>query len=325
MSLVLVTGATGFLGSVLTRKLLARDLAVRVYHREASSMDLLDRVEQRVEHAVGDIRDAAALDAAFDGVTCVYHAAARVGFGGRRERQAMMGINVDGTAAVINAALRHGVQRLVHVSSMAAFGRPEHPEGVIDERNEWQRSKVNSVYAQSKYLSELEVHRGIAEGLDAVITNPSLIFGAGRTGDNTRRIIERVRTRSLPAVPAGGTNVVDVEDVAEALFLAMDRGRSGERYFLGSENLSWRTIIDELARAFDVEPPRLQLPPLPALGLAYASEALAFATGSPPLITRETARAASRTYRYSNRKARRELGWNPRPFSETARRIAEEI
>lgn len=325
MSLVLVTGATGFLGSVLTRKLVAQDLVVRVIRRETSSMDLLDGVEQRVEQVVGDIRDPAALDAAFDGVSYVYHAAARVGFGGRRERQAMMRVNVDGTAAVINAALRHDVERLVHVSSMAAFGRPDRPDGVIDERSEWQRSRANSVYAHSKYLSELEVHRGIAEGLDAVIANPSLIFGAGRTGDNTRRIIERVRTGTLPAVPSGGTNVVDVLDVAEALILAMGRGRSGERYFLGSENLSWRTIIDELARAFDVDPPRLQLAPLPALGLAYASEALAFVTGAGPLITRETARVASRTYRYSNRKARRELGWNPRPFSVTARRIADEI
>lgn len=325
MSLVLVTGATGFLGSVLTRRLIRRGESVRIYRREQSSMDLLDGVERRVEHAVGDILDPIALQDALTGVEFVYHAAARVSFGGRSERRRLMKVNVDGTSAVVNAALTNGVRRLVHVSSMAAFGRPDRPDGIIDEESEWQRSKVNSLYAQSKYLSELEIHRGIAEGLESVIANPALIFGLGRPGDNTRRIIDKIRTGTMPAIPAGGTNVVDVDDVADGLIRAMEHGRCGERYFFGSENLSWDEIIGELAGAFDAQPPRLKLGPLPALALAYASEAVAFLTRTRPIITRETARAASRTYRYSSAKARRELDWQPRPFRETARRIAEQF
>lgn len=322
MPLVLVTGATGFLGSVLTRRLLEEGNTVRVFHRAGSSMDLLGDVARQVEHVVGDIQDPFAVSDAMQGVDLIYHAAARIGFGGRGERRLLMRTNVDGTAAIINAALERCAQRMVHVSSMAAFGRPERPNGVIDEESEWQRSKANSSYALSKYLSELEVHRGIAEGLETVIVNPALIFGPGRSGDNTRRIIDRLRAGTLPAIPVGGTNVVDVEDVAEGMILAMGRGRSGERYFLGSENLSWNAIIHELADALGVRPPSRQLGPLPALAVAYASEGVAYVTGTRALVTRESVRAASRTYLYSNRKARHDLDWQPRPFHATARRIA---
>lgn len=322
MSDVLVTGATGFLGSVLTRMLVERGERVRIYRRESSSLDLLDRCDRAVEHTIGDLLDPIALADALTGVSRVYHAAARVSFEGSADRAPLMRTNVDGTATIVNAALRAGVDRLVHVSSMAAFGRPDHPDGIIDEDCEWQRSKTNSTYAHSKYLAELEIQRGVAEGLDAVIVNPALMFGVGRPGTNTRRIIDRVRSESLPAIPSGGTNVVDVEDVADGMLRAMHRGTAGERYFLGSENLGWHEILDELAAALGSRPPRLKLSRRPALALAYASEAVAFVTRSKPLITRETARSASRTYRYSNRKAKAELGWEPRSFAETARRIS---
>src|SRR5690606_4881405 len=325
MACILVTGATGFVGSELVKRLLREGERVRIFHRAASTMDLIGDAIRDVEPFTGDIRDPAALDDALRGCELVYHTAARIGFGGRGERKLLMRTNVDGTATVVNAALRQGIRRLVHVSSMAAFGRPERPNGIIDEESEWQRSKANSAYALSKYLAELEVHRGVAEGLDAVIVNPALIFGVGRTGDNTRRIIDRLRAGTLPGIAAGGTNVVDVEDVVEGMILAMRSGRSGERYFLGSQNLSWRTIIQELADALGVAPPRLRLGARPALAVAYASEAFALVTGARAFVTRESVRAASKTYRYSNRKARHELGWNPRPFHETAQRIAEAL
>ena len=323
--MILVTGATGFLGSTLTRLLVSRGNDVRIFRREASSLDLLEGVIQRVEHRFGDINDPIALDEAMESVDQVYHIAAHIGFGGKKQRESLFRINVDGTAAVVNAALRRNVRRLLHTSSMAAFGRLDRPEGVIDEESEWQRSRANSTYAYTKYLSELEIGRGLAEGLDAVIVNPSLIFGIGRPGENTMQIVDRVRTESLPAISSGGTNVVDVEDVAEGMVKAMERGRRGERYFLGSENLSWRVIITTLADAFGVRPPKLRLTARPAMMLAYASEALALVTRSEPLITRETARSASRFYRYSNRKAVEELGCTFRPFRETAERIAAEL
>ncbi len=322
MPKVLVTGATGLLGSALTRHLVRSGADVRILRRETSRLDAIEDVVLSVEYAIGDLSDSVALRDAMAGIDFVYHTAAYISLGGRSDRDALMRVNVDGTARVVDAALETGIRRLVHTSSMAAFGRPERTDVIIDEQSEWHRSRANSVYARSKYLSELQVHRGIAEGLDAVIVNPALIFGIGRAGDNTRRLVDRVREERLPAIPCGGTNVVDVLDVVEGMTRSMECGRTGERYFLGSENLSWKHIIQTLSRAFGVQPPRRTLPRTPAMMLAYASEAFSALTRSRPQITRETARNASRFYQYSNRKAVEELGCTFRPFADTAQRLA---
>jgi dihydroflavonol-4-reductase len=318
----LVTGATGLVGAELVRQLVERGGTVRILRRSNSDLSLLGHASAQVEHVIGDVSDAESLAPAMANIDRVYHVAAHVGFGGKREWPRLYRINVQGTANVVNAALAAGVKRLVHTSSMAAFGRPEQPTGIIDEAMEWQETSVNTPYAKSKYLAELEVHRAVAEGLDAVIVNPSLIFGAGKQGENTTRIVEQVRERKLPAIPTGGTNVVDAIDVADGHIRAMESGTTGERYFLGSENLFWRDIILMLANAFGVPPPRFTAPPPAALAIAALSETWGAVTRSRPLITLDTARAATRFYRYSHRKAVEELGCTFRPFEETAQRLA---
>ncbi|HYE58415.1 MAG TPA: NAD-dependent epimerase/dehydratase family protein, partial [Rhodothermales bacterium] len=212
---------------------------------------------------------------------------------------------------------------LVHTSSMAAFGRPADTSVVLDETAEWSPSRLNGPYAESKHRAELEVHRGIAEGLDAVIVNPSLVFGVGRAGENTVRIVELVRDRRLPVAPTGGTNVVDVRDVAEGHVRAMARGHTGERYFLGSQNLPWTEILGLLAGAFGVPPPRRTVGPRVANLLGLLMEARGKLTGRRPSLTRERARQTSAFYRYRNDKAIRELGMTFRPFRETAQMLAE--
>ena len=237
----------------------------------------------------------------------------------------MHAVNVGGTANVVNAALAEGARRLVLTSSQAALGRPETPVGVIDETAEWTASKANTAYAKSKHEAELEVHRGIAEGLDAVIVNPAVIFGPGRAGENTMEIVDKVRQGRMPAAPSGGTNVVDVEDVAAGHRAAMAQGGTGERYFLGSENLRWKEILDTLADAFGVPGPRFVLSPKVALAAGTLSEVAATLTRSRPTLTRETARISGRFYRYDNRKAREELSVTFRPFRATAERIADAL
>ena len=323
--MILVTGATGFLGSVLVRQLLEEDAPVRILRRSSSALDLLGDAADRVEHAVGDITDAASVREAMRGVDAVYHTAAFVGFGGASDADRLHAVNVVGTAHVVDSALAEGVGRLVQTSSQAAFGRPEKAVRVIDETAVWVPSKVNTAYARSKHQGELEVHRGIAEGLDAVIVNPSTIFGPGRAGENTMEIVDKVRHGSMPAAPAGGTNVVDVEDVAAGHRAAMARGVTGERYFLGSENLRWKTIFDTLADAFDVRGPRIVLPPPLALLAGSLSELAGTLTRSRPTLTRETARISAQFYQYDNTKAREELGITFRPFRATAERIAAAV
>jgi dihydroflavonol-4-reductase len=320
---ILVTGATGFVGSEIVWQLLGEGADVRILRRRTSRLDLLGDAATQVEHAVGDVTAPLSLLEAMDGVARVYHAAAYVGFGGARDRDALFRVNVQGTANVVNAALETGVERLVLTSSMAAFGRPERDGVWIDESATWQASGANTTYARSKHEAELEVHRGIAEGLDAVIVNPALIFGVGRAGENTRQLIDKVRTRSLPAVPAGGTNVVDVRDVAAGHLAAMRHGATGERYFLGSENQTWRAIIDTLAHAFGVPAPRFTLPPTLGVALGAVSELFAVITRTDPGLTRELARTSARQYFYRNDKAVEDLGCTFRPFRATAQHLAE--
>lgn len=319
--LVLVTGATGLLGSVLVRQLVEGGEAVRILRRPHSALDLLDAVADRVEHALGDVTDPDSVADAMQGVGVVYHAAGYVGFGGARDATRLHEVNVVGTAHVVDAALQAGVGRLVHVSSVAALGRPLPPPPLLDETAEWTPSPLNSAYARSKHAAELEVQRAVAEGLDAVLVNPALIFGPGRPGENTMTIVERAR-RGRRLAPRGGTCVVDVEDVAAGARAAMARGTTGERYILGGENLTWTEILGTLAEAFGVRPPAHTVPPALAVAAGTLAETAARLIGRPPLLTRETARLSGQVYRYDSRKAREALGWTARPFRETAQRIA---
>ncbi|NNF58260.1 MAG: NAD-dependent epimerase/dehydratase family protein, partial [Rhodothermaceae bacterium] len=258
--LTLVTGATGFLGATLVQQLVDAGEAVRILRRSSSLLDLLGDAANAIEHALGDVTDFASVRAAMDDITHVYHAAAFIGFGGKNEAERLMQVNVGGTANVADAAREAGVERLVHVSSIAALGRTLHPQGVIDETAVWRSSKANTAYAVSKHRAEMEVQRAIAEGLDAVLVNPALIFGPGRSGENTLEIAEKLRDGTLPASASGGTCVVDVADVAAGMQAAMAWGTTGERYLLGGENLPWTTILNTLADALGVAPPRYTLP-----------------------------------------------------------------
>ena len=319
---VLVTGATGLIGSHLVRRLLERGNEVRILRRRDSSLDLLGDAAGAVEHAVGDLGDREAVYAATAGVQVVFHVAGAVGLAGKRYRDHLRAVNVHGTANVVDASLESRIGRLVHTSSIAALGRPEADLVSLDETAEWIESSRNTEYARSKYEGELEVYRGVAEGLDAVVLNPSLVFGTGRDNENTMRIIRAVRDRSVPGVPVGGTNVVDVEDVVDGHLRALSSGATGERYILGSENLSWRSIIDTIAEGFGVRTQPRTLSPRVAIALASAFDLASLLPGVRPLITRESARQTAATFLYDNTRARTELGCSFRPFAETIRRMA---
>lgn len=321
---VLVTGATGFIGSVLARQLVEDGTDVRIFRRKTSSLNLLGDAADDVEHAVGDLTYARSLYEAMAGVDRVYHVAGMVSFA-RRDRDALRRVNAGGTANVVDAALEAGVDRVVHTSSIAALGRPVNADAPIDEETEWRDAGHRSAYARSKRRAELEVRRGVAEGLDAVIVNPSLVFGAGKPGTNTRRIVDAIRTEWLPAVPPGGTNVVDVADVAAGHRRAMTRGEVGRRYLLGGENLSWTRIARTLAEAFGVEPPSYTASSFLLKAGAVVSEAVAAVTRTRPVLPKASARTASRTYRYDNTRARTELDCSFRSFADTARRIADAL
>lgn len=317
----LVTGATGFVGSELVRQLVDDGEDVRILRRRTSSLDLLEPSANAVEHVIGDLRDPFSIQDAMQGIDRVYHTAAYLGYS-RQVRQKLYEINVRGTARVVNAALAEGIDRLVYTSSMAALGPPVAPGTTVDESNQWSAGRATS-YAASKHKAELEVFRGQEEGLDVVIVNPSLTFGPEDPDTGTMQLTRLIEKERLPAVPPGQINVVDVIDVAAGHRAAMKRGRAGERYFLGSEDLSWRRVVDILADAFDVDAPRFTVPQKVLIGLGLAAEGMALIRRRTPRFSREMARAAINYHSHSNQKAVDELGIAFRPFTETAERIAE--
>ncbi|NND71346.1 MAG: NAD-dependent epimerase/dehydratase family protein [Rhodothermales bacterium] len=308
-------------GSALVKLLVDSNTAVRILHRESSRLDLLGPYADAVEQCVGDIMDPVSIGPAMKGVSAVFHTAAVVGFDMKGSDDPYLA-NYDGTANVLNAAVEHGVDRVVHTSSIAAIGRDPDSSVVVNEARKWSPSRFNSKYAISKRKAEMEVHRAIAEGLDAVMVNPSLIFGESRPGENTSAILERIKMRKIPGIPAGGTNVVDVLDVAAGHVAALEKGRTGERYILGGENLSWRFIMGTLADAFGVDLTTRQLNPRFLIPAAHAIGFASRMVGRQAVITPETARITSRFYTYDCSKAIEDLGYAFRPFKETAERLA---
>jgi dihydroflavonol-4-reductase len=304
---VLVTGATGFLGSHVVRALLARGDDVRATVRRSSRQDPLDGLD--VDRVVADITDRAAMRRAVKGVERVFHAAGTTNL--RRSTEELLRINAQGTRTVLDACLAGGVQRAVHVSSVAAIG-PARPGGAVDERHV-RGGPLGIPYADAKHAAEVEALRVAARGLDVVLACPAHVLGAGDDRRSSTEVVRRFLLRRIPAYVDGAICIVDVEDVAAGLLLCDEKGTAGERYILGTRNYTWQRLFGELQRVSGVEGPAVRLPVRVALALAEAS---ARAPGPTPVTTAEI-RTAAHWWTYRSAKARRELGWTTRPHEDT--------
>jgi len=245
---VLVTGGTGFLGAYLLAYLVKKGYQIKAIKRKTSSMDLVKNIQHKIEWLEGDILDTPFLETAMKGVQQVYHAAAIVSFD-PRDAAFMLKVNAEGTANLVNAALYEGVEKLVHVSSIAALGRKEFQPN-INETAQWENSKENSNYAISKFKAECEVWRGMQEGLKIAILNPSVIIGAGNWKQGSCQLIQKV-AKGLQFYPKGSTGFVDVRDVARAAILLMESDISGERYILNGANWSYQKFFTQTALALN--------------------------------------------------------------------------
>lgn len=318
-SLVLVTGATGFVGSYLIRLLLKKGYKVRGLRRKSSSMALLEGVADQVEWAEANVTDLGALEDAFEGVTHVFHCAALVSFHPKHAGK-MLKINVEGTKNIVNLCLDLGVQKLVHVSSIAALGRAKNRPH-LDENCKWVESKQNSQYALSKYGAEMEVQRGIAEGLSAAIVSPSVIVGSRDWEEGMAGFFRKI-DEGLKFCPSGGSGFVDIRDVVRFMVLLMESEISGERYILNSDNLSHRAFFGMIAKELGVKPPPITVGPFLA-EVAWRVEWLKEKIlGATPIATKESARASVTNYTYGNEKSRSVFGFEYIPFEQTVRETA---
>jgi dihydroflavonol-4-reductase len=302
---VLVTGGTGFLGAYVIKELAEKGWAVRALRRgNALPAFIPGEILERVEWIAGDILDVVALEEAMEGMDAVVHAAAKVSFSGRDRHELYM-INVEGTANVVNMALLQNVKRFVHVSSVAALGRTGQGE-TVTEKKSWEESKYNTNYAISKFRGEVEVWRGIGEGLPAVVINPSTILGYGDWNSSSCTLF-RSAYQEFPWYTEGVNGFVAVEDTARAVVQLLETEISGERFILNGDNWTFRHLFETIAAGFGKRPPIREATPLLA-GIAWRLERVkSVLSGRPTLLTKESSRVARSSTYFDSGKILRQL------------------
>jgi dihydroflavonol-4-reductase len=313
----LVTGASGFIGSAVVRKLLSRGRAVRCFVEPSARLDNLDRLD--VERVVGDVNDRATVERALDGCDVLFHLAAVYAIW-VPDPSIFHRVNVEGTRTVLDAAQRAGIRRVVHTSSIAAVGRGRGGRPATeDDRFDARDWELGDEYVRSKWLSEEEALRRAGDGLPLVVVNPGFPFGARDLGPTpTGAFVLRALRHEVTACAAGGFSVIDVDDVAAGHLLAEERGRVGERYILASHNVTFRGFYDLVAEVADVPRPRLEVPRWILPKIAWVQERWADrVTRQAPVVTPKAARYAMDTHFFDNTKARRELGLPVTPLRES--------
>lgn len=315
---ILVTGGTGFLGAYIIRELVLKGYSVRAIRRSNALPAFIPAdILQQADWVTCDLCDVVGLEEAMEGVDGVVHAAAKVSFAGK-DRSEIFRINVEGTANVVNAALTQGVQRLVHVSSVAALGRTGQGE-TVTESKVWEESKYNTSYAISKFRGEVEVWRAIGEGLPAVVVNPSTILGYGDWSSSSCTLF-RSAYNEFPWYTEGVNGFVDVADAAGAVVQLLESDICGERFILNSENWTFRRLFETIAAGFGKKPPSKEATPFLA-GIAWRTARLkSLFTGHPSMLTRESARVAQSSTYFDNNKLLAQLpDFHFTPLEETIR------
>ena len=332
--MIFVTGGTGLIGSHLLFQLVSAGKKVRALKRESSDTAKVlktfsyysgkpEELFHRIEWVNGDILDYFKLEKLLCNVEEVYHCAAVVSFS-RKERKNMIHNNVEGTANMVNATLENGAKKFCHVSSVSALG-PNLNGYATDELTNWVPSKKMTAYSQSKFFSETEIWRGIEEGLDAVIVNPSIVLGPGNWDSGSSQLFKTVHN-GLKFYTKGVTGYVDVKDVAQAMVLLMDDSHfetcKNQRFLLNAENLSYRDVFFQMADAMNQPRPKYFASKL-MLAVAWRAASLVrMLSGGGPEITRETAAAAGNVTRFDGSKITRTTGFQYLPISESISQTA---
>lgn len=323
----LLTGATGFLGAHIGIALLKQGYSVKALCRKGSTKDeFLNIMKMRGENlnllnnltwVECDILDTVSLLQAMQGVEQVYHCAAVVSFWKNRTQEMMLA-NAQGTANIVNCALAAGVKKLCYASSIAALGREKRGD-TIDENTHWTNSPYNTQYAISKYLAEMEVWRGIEEGLPAVIVNPGVILGEGRWDKGSCRLFTTA-AKGFPFYTTGYNGYVDVQDVAKAMVLLMESPITAERFVMVGENLEFKDLFTRMAKYFGKPAPSIRVGAFLAqvARLLYGFKSLI--DGKEPLVTKETARNSRHSFIYNGTKITNVIPFTYTPIDQTIER-----
>ena len=317
--MILVTGGTGFLGSELIKQLTDSGLAVRALKRSTSKIPKILDNNPLIDWVLGDINEPANLEDVFVGITKVFHCAAFVSFNPKDKKQ-LFHVNIDGTSNIVNLCVEHNC-RLLHVSSVAALGEAKKGKQ-ITEKDFWEYDAKAHAYGLSKYEGEMEVWRGITEGLDAVIVNPSVIIGKNVGFEGSGAIFKLVKG-GFPFYTDGASGLVDVEDVVKAMILLMEIPATAERYIISSENYHYKDLFTEIANGFKVKAPKTEAKPW-MLGIAWrALKFFSIFTGKQPSITKDAAKSSLSLSYYNNEKVINETGITFKPVGQTIQEITQ--
>ena len=332
--MIFVTGGTGLVGAHLLYELTLAGKKVKALKRKTSNLQQVlktfscysetpQELFNRIEWVDGDILDYFALEKILEGVTEIYHCAAIVSFDSK-ERQKMISNNVEGTANLVNAALENKVKKICHVSSVSALGRLDNQQLITEETN-WVPSKKISGYSESKFFSEVEIWRGIEEGLDAVIVNPSIIFGPANWETGSAKMFKTVWD-GMKFYTKGITGFVDVKDVVRAMMLLMDETNfelaKNQRYLLNAENLSYQNVFYQIADAIEKPRPKIYASDFMMDFAWRVLRIVSLITRKPPLISRETAASSRAVNNFDGSKIVKQFNFEYCQISETIQQTA---
>lgn len=309
-----VTGANGLLGSFIIRKLMDEGEKFVAFKRSTSDTSLLEDVNDRIEWRDLDLLDPTNIDDALRGITSVIHAAALVSFN-PRDAARISKINTEGTRHIVNACLALGIKRFVYISSVGALGRMK-GQTLINEGNKWVDHSINTRYAISKYLGELEVFRGQEEGLSTVIVNPSVILAPADWHKSSAQLFRYVWEEHRFYID-GSLNWVDVRDVAAAAWLLLNSGIENERFIVNAGMVSFKDFFDAVASRFGKRAPMVKLSRKFIKIAARIESFRAWIRRSEPLISPETARLAGMHFQYENNKIKKTLNFEFQTLDNT--------
>ncbi len=333
--MIFVTGGTGLIGAHLLYVLVKTGKEVKALKRETSDLQQVKKIFsyytetpehlfEKIEWVDGDILEYFSLENLLKGVSEIYHCAAIVSFRSG-DRQKMITNNITGTENVVNAALENGVKKICHVSSVAALGRLQNGLPVTEE-TKWIPSKKASGYSESKFFSEAEIWRGIEEGLDAVIVNPSIVLGPGNWDSGSARLFKTIWD-GMPFYTKGVTGFVDVKDVVEAMLLLMKadnfENAKNQRFLLNAENTSYQNLFNQIATALEKPKPKYYTSDFLLRVVWRAATFWGWITRRPSMITRDSVAGSNRVNHFDGSKITRIFNFTYLPLSESIKQTAE--
>jgi len=312
--MILVTGASGIVGSQIVRQLVDEKKTVRALKRESSDISWLENITNSIDWVDADILDFLSLEKAFEGVTYVVHCAAIVSFDNSNDAL-MHEINVEGTKNILALCEKYKVQKLVYISSVAALGRSSKTT-LITEDAKWIQSSLNTNYAVSKYHAELEVWRAQEEGLQTVILNPSIVIGPGNWSNSSLNLFKYVKN-GAPFCPEGSLNYVDVRDVAIITSKFIFNDIQAERFIINAGMISYEHFFKVVAKTMNKKAPNLKLNPTLAIFVASILKVVRFLTGIKTNITKEAVILSRLNILFAADKVEKTLGFKFRAIEDS--------